>query len=110
MPGAGGCQVAVTTSIQVSSAAKTQPGSDLNIEMKQRRGRGKEEQGGDRRGRGGEYVIYLRLRVERVKGWSSFHMSQPCSSQPSSLEGEEKKARRESGMGSTEATLQIIQQ
>lgn len=35
---------------------------------------------------GVEAVIYLRLKVERVKGWRSFHMSQPCSSQPPSLE------------------------
>ncbi len=46
-------------------------------------------------GRGGEDLIYLRLRVERIKGWSSFHMSQPCSSQPPSLEGRKRRGGTE---------------
>ncbi len=76
MPEAGGCQVAVTTSVQVSSAAKTQPSSNLNIEMKQGEDRGGKEPLEDiRKGRRGEDVIYLRLGV---KGATLFTCRSPA--------------------------------
>lgn len=89
MPEAGGCQVTVTASVQVSSAAKTQPSSDLSTETK----RGGDRRGGedfitetaekddDSRGRGYEDVTYLK-KAERVKRLSSFHISQLSASQP----------------------------
>lgn len=68
MPEAGGCQDTVTASVQVSSAAKTQPSSDLNIQMKQGGDRTGEddfitnaaEMDDDSRGGGCEDVTYLK--------------------------------------------------
>lgn len=48
-----------------------------------------------------EALIYLRSRVVRVKGSSSFHMSQPCSSQPPSLEEKTQRRRDREGGGQT---------
>lgn len=58
--------------------------------MKRRRERRRKEEQEEEKG--GADVIYLKGReLSGSKGSSSFHMSQPCSSQPPSLQGERKR-------------------
>lgn len=88
MPKAGGCQVTVTTLVQVSSAVGKK--NHTTTQMKHRRERrGKEEQEEEKGG--ADFHLPKGWELRRSKGWSSVHMSQPCSSQPPSLHREQKR-------------------
>lgn len=114
MPEAGGCQVVVTMSVQVNSAAekkKTQPSSDLNTEMKTGREKRRSEIWQERKRRRG----YNLPKVESWEGqgvelFSHVATLQLSASQPGTEKNKKQRGegRRKSDVGSTEATLQII--